>query len=676
MKSLIWMIALIVAITNTGCFQGNPPPQMNPAAVPVVTAEEAEKLNEEAKTIALAEKEKREPFYRFYQDTKLDSICFQGTIRAISTIPDPAKNDYDNCLYALFVEIDALLSDATTDAEIPCEVIVNVPIMKNKSILQDNKFLSGDKVWCTCVQYDTMPQAIQEIQLSDNIQSFEHQQYYSIGINKISSFRKDGNRNFAKREITILPIQTLPKDKEAASFRKERIQNEIARIEEEIKKHGGSFEKWKEEYKPIAEKYKQLSSEGYKGWINDSFFAAGGNETTYKTKEYIEGIMPYKEYLQKNNIDLIVVRIPSKWDFAARVLASDVFQENPAWVEHYYKCLKNDIEIIDPMQEMYKHRYDYPLFYYYNVEKETHPHEGTFFCTAIVLSNVLERYRFIKSNEQISLVAAEHKKNAPDFFYPEGNPKYDSLSHIAFHRVVIGDDTIHLLRCSNSPFLFVSNSFLGSKAMEPDLGIPQFVSYLLQSVPDWYYQSGMGNQMLRNLISDSTVLNSRKAVIMGAHPNNWKGFPPIPKYISDNAQKLTLEKSLNFESDDIQIIQNDSFVIKQDSTSSFTIKRKSDSNASDVSFIISFDIPFVKGKETCMVRIPLNKACVSNWYISDSATKQLIDTYSTSVGIFDTDTNDNVDLFIPMSETNRSVVLKAELTSNVYDFRNIELWYY
>ena len=249
-----------------------------PAAIPFVTAEEAVKLNEEAKEYALAEKERREPFFRYYQDTNLDSVCFQGTIRATSTIPDPEKNDYDNCLYALFVDIDALLSDVTTDTEIPCEVIVNVPIMKNKSILQDNRFLPGDKVWCACSEYDKMPQGIQEIQLSDDIQSYEHQQYFSIGINKIASFQKDGNRNFAKREITILPIQTIQKNEKAADLRKQRIQNEIVRIEEEINAHGGSFEKWKEKYKPVAEKYKLLSSEGYKGWTNDSFFATGGNE--------------------------------------------------------------------------------------------------------------------------------------------------------------------------------------------------------------------------------------------------------------------------------------------------------------------------------------------------------------------------------------------------------------
>ncbi len=301
-----------------------------PAAVPVVTEEEAEKLND----VALAEKERREePFLRLYQDRKIESFCFEGTVRATSTIPDPARNDYDNCLYALFVELDSLLSDISTETKISYEVIVNAPIMKEKTILQDNIFLPGDKVWCTCAEYDAMPQDIQEIQLSDDIQSYEHQQYFSLKIHKIKDFQKGGNRYFAKREITILPLQTIPREEKAVNARKERIQNEIQRIDEELKKHGGSFESWKEEYKPIIEKYNELSSEGYKGWINDSYFACGkGDEPLYKTKEFLEGLQPYKQYLEDNNIDLILVRIPSKWEFARCVLTSDVFQENPAWI--------------------------------------------------------------------------------------------------------------------------------------------------------------------------------------------------------------------------------------------------------------------------------------------------------------------------------------------------------
>lgn len=116
--------------------------KLAPAAIPVATAEEAEKLNAEAMEFAIAEKERREPFFKLYQNNKIDTICIEGTIRATSTIPDPTKNDYDNCLYAIFVELDSVLSDVAPDTKIPYEVIINTPIMKKQNSSSGQHFPS------------------------------------------------------------------------------------------------------------------------------------------------------------------------------------------------------------------------------------------------------------------------------------------------------------------------------------------------------------------------------------------------------------------------------------------------------------------------------------------------------------------------------------------------------
>lgn len=207
-----------------------------PAAVSVLTAEEAEQANSHAIAFAAAEKEKREPFYSLYQNEHLDTVTFQGTIKSVSGIPDPEKNDYPDCLYALFIELDSVLSDLPVGNNIAYEAIAIVPIMKDQKVIPENVFFPGDKIVCIGTEYEAMPQAIQEIQVSDDIQSFELQQYYVLGAFKISAFINGGKKDFAKREISILPIQTLPRDENASKLRKERIRNEIARVEEELKK--------------------------------------------------------------------------------------------------------------------------------------------------------------------------------------------------------------------------------------------------------------------------------------------------------------------------------------------------------------------------------------------------------------------------------------------------------
>lgn len=456
-----------------------------------------------------------------------------------------------------------MLSSTPLSEQTAYEVIVNVPIMKDKTILEQNIFQPGNRVSCICAEYDAMPQEIREIQLSDDIQSFEHQQYYALSIIKVKQFQKTGKKDFAKREITILPIQSLPQDENAARLRRERISKEIDRIEDELKTHGGSFAAWKKEYEVIAGKYKKLCDQKRKVWIGDSFFAAYKDRPTiYNTEEYINGILPYKKYLEENNIDLILVRIPNKGDYASCVLASDDYQENPEWVEHYYECLKNDIEIVDPMPEMWKHRFDFPMFYFYNVESETHPFEGQAFIAAQVLSEVLKRYQYSVSEQPVELEDFVFETDQERYFWPKGNPRFDPKKNISFKQVTRDGKTIGGLSINTgSPFLFLSNSFFWYPYRPQGASLPGYTAFFLQHVPDWSYQDGIHNQMIRNLICAPEVLQKRRAIIMVKAPfMNGGGFPPLPRYLSEHAGSISMEKTLDFLAPAIKNLDNDSFL--------------------------------------------------------------------------------------------------------------------
>ena len=647
-------------------------------AVPVATAEDAKLLNAEAVEYAMVEKEKREPFFHFYENINLETITFEGTIRATSTIPDPDKNDYDNCLYALFIELDSFFADRALYKKMPCEAVIAVPIMKEKVINESNIFQAGDKVLCTCAEYDDMPQSIQEIQFSDDIQSFEHQQYYVLTINKINAFSLDGSKDFAKREITILPVQKLQKDETIAKARKERIQNEIRRIEKELEKHGGSFDSWKEEYNTIDKKYKTLCSEDWNGWINDAFFYAKESEISiYKTHNYIDGIMPYKKYLDDNNIDLILMRFPSRADFAARVVGADDFQENPAWVEHYYECLKNDIEIVDPMPEMWEHRFDYPLFYFYNLPAEQHPFEGEMMIAANVLSKVLTRYRIPKEESPITFRKTSHKSPDPQFFWPPGNPKYKTDVNLTFNQSVQNGNSIRALQLNSShPVLFLSNSFLGgSPFREAGASIPAYVSYYLQTKPDWFYQSGIGNAMIRNLISSPELLANRQVVVMVGAWSMWNGdFPPFPKYISDKARCISLEKTIEFLSPEISIIDNDSFVFCKNNDDTIDFTQNPEKDNANKSFKIVLSIPSgPKGTKTCMLRVNYAKNTYITMNVEDCETGQKLDTTTLAPG-----DNVHTDVFIPISNISRKISIQfvPNYPNHVFSINNIELWYY
>ncbi len=641
-----------------------------PLAIPVVTEKEAKERNEEAKEYALTEKERNEPFYKLYEGSKSETVCFEGTVRATSAIPSPETNDYDNCLYTIFVELNSVFSDSPSSTEMPCEVVITAPIMKDKKIIKNNRFLPGDIIRCVASEYDAMPPDIQSIQLSDDIQSYEHQQYYPIEIRKITAFQNSGNRNFSKREITILPIQTLPRDEKAVALREERIRNEIARIEEELKKHGGSFESWKMEYKPIEEKYEELCNQGWKGWIKDCFFAAGGKggkETKdYDTKTYIESIRPYHEYLKKNNIDLIILRVPSKGDFAARVLTSDSFQENPAWLEHYYECLKNDIEIIDPMPEMWEHRFDFTLFYFYHVADEIHPSEGASFIASKCIASILKRYQYEQSQEPILLEERKMSKAYSRSFYPDGNPHFNPSELIQCNIVTKAGKTLLADPRTDSPFFLVSNSLF----IYPDRGlgacIPSYTAYFLKAVPDHTFQRGQYNDMLRTLITKESLLANRKAIVMGEGYFMWNGFPSFPKYLVDKPQKISLEKTLDLLSDDIVILNKDELKLSYKDKSLFIHE------GNPQLITIRTRIPAIEKKSTCIVRIIFDEYDTTFISIQDAADGSMIESSSA------VDSKSKmIDCYVPVSNKERTINIRFDCASpGKKEIERIELWYY
>lgn len=663
--------------------QTKPEENPAPAAVPVVTAEEAEKKNieaiAEAKEKTIMRKIRTEPFYPLYVeediDGSIDKVSFEGTVRSSSLIPDPKQNDYPDCLYALLIEIDSVLSN-TSNTEIAHEVIVEVPIMKENVIVESNRFLPGDKISCVCAEYDRMPQEIQRMQISDDIQSFEYEQFYALIVEKIYDFKSTGNKKFSKREISLLPIQSLPKDEQASHIRSNRIISEIKRIEEELKEHGGSFNAWKKEYEPVAEKYKKLCEDKYNAWINDSYYYACGEETQYQTEAYINGILPYKKYLEENNIDLIILRIPSKGDFAARVLASDSFQENPAWVEHYYECLKNDIEIVDPMPEMWKHRFDYPLFYFYHPETENHPFEGQAFISARVISDVLKRYPFSRASRKIELEDYSYiTDREPRYFWPEGNAKFNPEENVSFKRVIQGNDSIGgLCVNSGSPFIFLSNSFFAYPRGAQGASVPGYTAFFLQHIPDWFYQDSTGSPIIRLLVNSPEALQKRRAVVMVGHPSYWNGsFPPFPKYLFDRPKSISHEKTIDFFSPDITIIDDESFLFERDENGISQISQNPKKKDSSNHFDIELSIPQCEGKDTCMLRINFGKTTVLKIRIVEK-NEQLIDASTLSKQNAITPLNLSQDFFIPASSS-RKIIIRF-YPAAAFSIKNIELWYY
>lgn len=614
------------------------------------------------------------PFYGRYADEELETVVFEGTVLGTSALPDPGQNDYDDCLYAILVELDSVLSTTVASTNVERVVLVNVPVMEDRTLVRENVFTPGDRVSCLCAEYDAMPQGILEIQLSDDIQSFEYKPYYPLRIERVPAFRETGNRHFAKREITILPVRTLPRDPAAAAARRERIRSEIARIESELALHGGSFEAWKEEYRPVAEKYAKLRKEGHAGWIGDSYFAAGGPETGYRTQEYIEGLLPYKKYLDENNIDLIVVRVPSKADFAARVLAADDFRENPGWVEHYYTCLKSDIEIIDPMPAMWKARFDFPLFYFYQAPKEVHPLEGAAFIMAKEIARVLERYPYPKTEPEITFGDVRFEADEPQFFWPAGNAKFDPSENLVFKQALQDGQPVNQFAiCSGMPILFLSNSYFVFPQRPIGASVPGYVAGFLQTIPDWRYRGGINNMMITFLL-EPHLLDFRRVVVMSGGFDGWKGFPAIPKYIPDGARRIVLEKTLEASSPEITVRDHGSFVHSDAGDGAVWFEACSPPPADRVDhFDMDFTLPGIEGEWMAMIRVNITGMQVVTVELAEGGSGETLDSTAVLSGSMVP-----ADFFLPCSGQNRDLTLRffPKHPERGLSVKNVEIWCY
>ena len=475
----------------------------------------------------------------------LSVTVIEGRILNISAMPDPAENDYPDCLYCVELAVE---SCQDKNIKIAKNIILTIPIMKDKKILTKNKLQLNDKIQAKIASYETLPWKIQEIQMIDDIQAFETPYYYPVTLQKITDYSTDFHAvNEQKHEIIISQTENLPPVADSIKHaRKKRIISEIKKVEEQLSAHEGSFAKWQKKYYTSLEEYRKLIKDGFSTWEKDCFFAALPYQyfDKKKTANFIANLLPYKKYLEERNIDLILLRIPTKGDFATAVLSHQSI--NPYWLETYYELLQNDIEVIDPLPAMYQNRYEYPLFYFFHIPRENHPFEGTSMIAAQELAAVLKRYGTEKSSNLFVMSEARYpdRKVVDRHNYPSGSARYPESEKMRFKAVQIqGGKDLTISPDTESPYLFCSNSFGAYPSKALGGSIPHYTAFFTKIEPAWFYQDGIGIGMLKTLITRPALLSNRRVVILVMHPNMWSEvIPAIPEVYQKKISRLVPQK--------------------------------------------------------------------------------------------------------------------------------------
>ena len=325
------------------------------------------------------------------------------------------------------------------------------------------------------------------------------------------------------------------------------------------------------------------------------------------------------------------------------------------------------------MQEMWDHRFDYPLFYFYQNEEEIHNFEGEFMESARKLSQVLKRYEYKKTDKPMILQEVLIQDNAFPAIeltqYPDGNDRFPGGSPLRFKGLHQDEQIVSIVSNSGAPFLFLSNSMFGKKFMQNvGTSIPHYTSYFLQTHVDWVFQSGMDNGMLRYLLSNRVALNSRKAVIMGGQYNLYRGGPTIPSYVTDKAERITLAETIPFSN--TTLIEKDGFEFSSDMQNGITTV-KPVQDESTLSF--SLDIPSNEFYTHCMIRINLSTINQLRISAKTADSERVLDQVLLPVDSAETKT----ELCFPLSGISDKILIEFfSRYTRAFSIRNIEIWYY
>ncbi len=478
------------------------------------------------------------------------TLLLEGTVVASSKLPDPAKNDYADCNYAIKLKIYAVQPIGTP---IDREIMLIIPIMRNFKLLPANILNVNDKIEVSAGLYDNQPETVRQIQVADSLQELDLVYYYTESAKKVIRFKSAPAMHFEKVTRTPAVIATLPPASlEEKQARAQAIATDLAQVNHWIAAEG-SVDSWAQRLQIAVMQNNAAKKRGDRRWIGDSFFAASSVAIplqSVKPEKQIPELLKYQNFLKQLNIDMILLRIPTKGD-----IAFDLFSDgktphpNPRWVELLRNLLENDIEVVDPTLAMLDGRKRFPLMYFYQVAAEGHPFEGASRIAAEQLAKRLARYHFNDVPKgSYSLVESSYSPNLsfPRNYYPPGNPKFSPQQPLRYsvvrtqdgYPVVLSEDT-------PSPILMVSNSF-GAYPSRPDGGsIPHYLTYLTGIKPAWMYRDGIEEGIFRMMVQKPELLAQRRVVIIVMHPNTWgRELSPLPENISKSYSLIPIKKYL------------------------------------------------------------------------------------------------------------------------------------
>ena len=495
-----------------------------PMGVPVVSPEEAENLNA----------------FAFYWSTAKKTIV-EGEIIERSELPDPEKSDYPNCRFTVHFKGNTIKSGEPC----PKELSLLIDGFQNYRIQPNNNLKAGDKVLCTILPFELLPEDFQSIQQADDLELFLLDNYYGASIQKITDFsdRNDlmplsGIFFSDKNEYVSIfehhlnpPISDDIRNAQDASIQKDlEKMNKLLDgfTEEKIKEINLEFaEAWDKEKAKDAQGYNRVGNIVWRK-LDNSFWALPSQYTFLSkpveiTQNSLECFSSLKKICEANGVQLIVSIVPDYYDISARVINRDFRNIPDLQTALYVKQLSEagieSIYISDSIIENYN-KFPFAFFYPSN----NHPGDTAQDCLTDVLAERLKRYGLQEElDPDLFSVKIENTRiyNYPKpYLFPENcdTGSYKAGDIYECRHVYYRNDPL-ITKYRDSSIMIIGNSFVKTPMnASPDVSLPTLLMMKTLSGVDWYFISGglspFSDILIRMLSSPETFLKNKKVLIM------------------------------------------------------------------------------------------------------------------------------------------------------------------
>ena len=481
--------------------------------------------------------------FNAYQKEHDDFTIVEGEITERSALPDPKDTDYPNCRYTAHFVGNAIISGLSCNKELS----LSIDGFQNKKVLNTNSLKAGDKVKCSIVPIDSIPDDLASIQEADELSLFTLDSYLVTTVQKIASYT----------DTTYLPVSSTHFKSEAFDFKsvfeeiinspiaeklikakKERIRKDLEEANRMLATYETTRENTEQQFQEAWTKEKESFSDGFNTiksgtkvvqyWrnVNHSFWCLPPQYTLIPetlptiSDDKLDALIAFKDFLESNGIHFIVSLVPDRYEIAARVINSDFFNIPVYQLLSYVKQLSEaGIECPYYPTNILKHYDMFPFGYCF--PNDTHCGSTVQYSIAEILADRLSSFGFSQNLERAKFSHVQ----APTFYdvsththkYPENCDIEDYEAGTCYTSDEIHYDGKVLTKDPDSKVLVVGNSFMQTPMGASQNSLPAFLAERMLCTIDDYRvdQKGPMTTIIQRFFDNPKhYLKGKKVLIM------------------------------------------------------------------------------------------------------------------------------------------------------------------